>query len=322
MTHALSFDELMHAVRGFQESRVLLTALELDLFAAVAEGADAPAVAARLRTDPRATAMLLNALTAMGALEKRGDAYHCTEGSARLAQARPGLLHTVHLWDTWSTLTEAVRQGTTVVPPGVEAHRPAWTEAFIAAMHARARVEAEGLVRVIGTLGLQRMLDVGGGSGAFSLAFAQAIPDLHAEILDLGPVVTLARRYIQDAGLADRVIAREGDLRQDALGEGYDLILVSAICHMLDEAENQDLLCRCAAALKPGGQVVIRDFILDPDRAGPRQPALFALNMLVGTRRGNSYTEADYRGWLCEAGFDCVVRPVPGGDIIVGFRLR
>jgi len=95
--------------------------------------------------------------------------------------------------------------------------------------------------------------------------------------------VAIAQRHISEAGLSDRVRVRVGDLRTDELGEGYDLVLVSAICHMLDEDENRDLLRRCSKALAPKGRIVIREFILDPNRAGPPFATLFALNMLVGT---------------------------------------
>jgi SAM-dependent methyltransferase len=103
--------------------------------------------------------------------------------------------------------------------------------------------------------------------------------------------------------VADRVDVRAGDLRSGRLGEGYDLVFVSAICHMLDPAENLDLLRRCHEALAPGGRVVIQDFILEADKTAPRFAALFALNMLVGTRGGASYSEPEYAGWLGEAGF-------------------
>ena len=93
-------------------------------------------------------------------------------------------------------------------------------------------------------------------------------------------MLPIAQGHIRAAGLADRVTVREGDLRTDALGAGQDLILVSAICHMLGEDENQDLLDRCARAMAPGGRVAIREFILDPDRAGPPTAALVALNMI------------------------------------------
>jgi SAM-dependent methyltransferase len=191
-------------------------------------------------------------------------------------------------------------------------------ESFIAAMHARARMVTAEALRLVGAQGVGRMLDVGGGPATFAIAFAQAEPGLHAEVLDLGPVLPIARGHIRDAGLDGRVTVREGDLRAGDLGQGYDLVLVSAICHMLDEAENQDLLRRCARALNPGGRVAIREFILDPDRAGPPRAALFALNMLVGTARGNTYTEAEYRSWLGQAGFREVARPEPEGDWIIG----
>jgi SAM-dependent methyltransferase len=185
-------------------------------------------------------------------------------------------------------------------------------------MDARARTVTGEALRLIDATQVARMLDVGGGPATFAIAFAQANPRLQAEVLDLGPVLPIARGHIRDAGLDGRVTAREGDLRRDDLGQGYDLVLVSAICHMLGEAENQDLLRRCARALRPGGRVAIREFILDPDRAGPPVAALFALNMLVGTPGGNTYTEADYRSWLAAAGFGNITRPDPAGDWILG----
>jgi cyclopropane fatty-acyl-phospholipid synthase-like methyltransferase len=112
-------------------------------------------------------------------------------------------------------------------------------------------------------------------------------------------------------------------LRVDQLGEGYDLVLVSAICHMLGVAENKDLLMRCFQALAPEGRVVIQDFILEPDKTAPKSAALFAINMLVGTEGGSTYTEAEYAAWLAEAGFEDMrhVRlPGPSG-LIIGRRV-
>ena len=150
------------------------------------------------------------------------------------------------------------------------------------------------------------MLDVGGGSGAYSIAFAQANPTLRAEILDLAGVAPIASRHIRAAGLEDRIQVRIGDLRTAELlasGTSYDLVFISAICHMLSPDENLDLLRRSLLALAPGGRVVIQDFILEPDKTAPRFAALFALNMLVGTRAGSSYSEPEYAQWLSAAGF-------------------
>ncbi|MGB9431367.1 MAG: methyltransferase, partial [Candidatus Acidiferrum sp.] len=145
-------------------------------------------------------------------------------------------------------------------------------------------------------------------SGAYSIAFARAISDLHSEILDLAEVVPLTQGHILQAGLSGRVTTRVGDMLRDPLGENYDLILVSAICHMFSVEENRSLFERAYRALAPGGRFVIQDFILEPDKTAPRFAALFALNMLVGTRSGSSYSEPEYTAWLRDAGFSEIRR--------------
>jgi predicted O-methyltransferase YrrM len=317
---------LISTMRAFQESRVLLTAVELDLFSAVGAGAAAAEVAAALRTDPRATETLLNAVTALGALTKRQETFHNTPETARFLvtgspeNTRPALLHTVHMFDAWATLTECVRAGTATGRPGIEQRDSKWTEAFIAAMHRIAADTAPDMVRAVGAEGIGRLLDVGGGSGAYAIAFAQADPDLRAEILDRPEVLPIAQRHIEEAGLTGRIGLRAGDLTKDDLGEGYDLILLSAICHMLSPKENRDLLRRCFRALAAGGRVAIRDFILEPGKTAPKPAALFAINMLVATRGGSSYSEAEYRAWLSEAGFRRIVRLEPDGDLLAATR--
>jgi predicted O-methyltransferase YrrM len=295
----MTVEELMNRMRGFQESRAILTGVELNVFESIGEGATAPQVAGRIGANPRSTAMLLNALVACEVLAKTGEVYSNTEASRTLiGPGRMAQMHTVHLWNTWSTMTEAVRTGTCVPEPEGARRDVPWTEAFIAAMHNLAAGQAAAVVQAIGLDGVRRALDVGGGSGAYSIAFAQANPALSAEILDLEPVTLIARRHIEAAGLTGRIRTRVGDLRSDPLGRSeYDLVYVSAINHMLDEAENSDLILRSFHACAPGGRLVIREFVLNSDRTAPKHAALFALNMLVGTRAGNSYTEDEYRNW-------------------------
>ncbi len=321
-------DDLAQTLRGFQESRVLLTAVELDIFNAIGEGRSAAEIAGALRTDPRATEMLLNALVAMGTLTKQDGVFRNTPQIARYFtagapdDARAATLHTAHLWERWSTLTACVRAGTSVTYQEPAGRREDWTEAFIAAMHRNAAERAPHVVGAVGTEGVGRMLDVGGGSGAYSIAFAKASAKLRADLLDLPAVLPIAQRHIDKAGLADRITTRAGDLRTDNLGNGYDLVFVSAICHMLSPDENRDLVERCYAALAPQGHLVIQDFVLEPNKTAPKFAALFALNMLVGTRAGASYSEPEYTAWLREAKFQEVryVRlPGPTG-LVVGKR--
>lgn len=303
---ARSFEELQQAVRAFQESRALLTALELDIFTAVGPGGTAAEVARRVGADTRATEMLLNALVSVEALRKQEGHFYNTEVtgdyfvSGGAHDARLATLHQSRLWRTWSTLTEAVKEGTAVAPREDDS---AGREAFLAAMHRNAQERAAFVLDAVGAFSVRNLLDLGGGSGAYSIAFAQANPELRATLVDLEPVLAIAQRHIRAAGLTGRVQTQAGDLLTDTFAGGYDLALLSAICHMFSPSDNRDLLKRVYVALGARGRVVIQDFILEAERTAPPFAALFALNMLVGTRGGSTYAAAEYQAWLEEAGF-------------------
>ena len=304
-------DDINDMIRAFWPSRAVLTALEFDIFTAVAQGASAEQVAQKIKADPRATEMLLNVLVSLKLLEKKDARFFNTAASARFFSegspdnARPGLMHVANLWHRWSTLTDAVRAGTSVVTRTRDAQG---TQDFIAAMDRNAKERAAALVKAVGINGARRMLDLGGGSGAYSIAFAQASPALHCEILDLAEVLPITQGHINKARLADRITTRAGDMLTVPFGQNFDLILVSAICHMFSPEQNRALFQRARKALSPTGRFVIQDFILEPDKTSPRFAALFSLNMLVGTRGGASYSEPEYTAWLREAGFTQIQR--------------
>ncbi len=324
-------DELSETIRGYQPSRILLTGIELDVFTAVAragEPATAEKVAADLKTDPRATEVLLNALVALGVLTKQQGAFANAPVAKRFLaagspqDARAALRHNLSLWASWSTLTQCVRAGHSVIVREPRDGGDDRTESFIAAMHRNAALRAPMVVKAVGAEGVDRLLDVGGGSGAYSIAFARANPALQAEVFDLPAVVSIAERHIAEADLAGRVRTRTGDLRTDEFGSGYGLVLLSAICHMLGPDENRDLLRRVFRALAPRGRVVIQDHIMNEEKTAPRSGALFAINMLAGTRNGSTYSEQEYTAWLGEAGFSQVRRISLSGpnDLMVGQR--
>ncbi|MGA7943961.1 MAG: methyltransferase [Candidatus Sulfotelmatobacter sp.] len=315
------FDQM---IRGYMPSRCILTALELDIFTAVGDGANAEQIGARIHANARAVAMLLNALVALGLLSKSGDDYKNTAESARfLVQGskdnhRNGLLHTANIWHRWSTLTDAVRTGTRI--PVDYDDTPEWTRNFIAGMQRNAKARAPLVVKALGTAGVRRILDLGGGSGAYSIAFAKACPYVQCEILDIPEVVPLTSEYVSQAGVSAQVSLRAGDMLQDDFSSGYDLIMLNAICHMFSEEQNQDIFRRAHQALARNGRLVVQDFILNPDKTGPQHAALFSLNMLVATEAGASYSELEYTNWMNAAGFTDVRRiDLPGpSDLIVG----
>lgn len=330
-------DRLDQMIRGYMPSRCLLTALELDIFTAVGEGGNAERIGAKISANARAAGMLLNALVAIGLLSKSGDDYKNTPESARFFvqgskdNQRNGLLHTANIWHRWSTLTEAVRSGTRVAMDGGGDHNvdrndhddtAAWTRNFIAGMQRIAKDRAPLVVKTLGAAAssVRRVLDLGGGSGAYSIAFAKAVPDVQCEILDVPEVVPLTAEYVRQAGVSAQVSLRVGDMLHGDFGTGYDIIMLNAICHMFSEEQNREIFRRARQALAPNGRLVVQDFILNPDKAGPQHAALFSLNMLVNTDAGASYSEFEYTNWMKAAGFAEVCRiNLPGpSSLVVG----
>ncbi len=186
-------------------------------------------------------------------------------------------------------------------------------------MQRNAKDRAPLVVKALGTMGVRRILDLGGGSGAYSIAFAKARPEVQCEILDVPQVVPLTAEYVRQAGISAQVSLRAGDMLQEDFGSGYDLIMLNAICHMFSEEQNRDIFRRAHRALVPNGRLVVQDFILNPDKTGPQHAVLFSLNMLVSTEAGASYSEVEYTQWMQAAGFTDVRRinlPGPSGLIV------
>ena len=320
-------DRLDQMIRSFMPSRCILTAIELDIFTAVGDGADAEQVGAKLHANARATGMLLNALVALGLLTKCGDDYRNTSESARFFvqgskdNHRNGLLHIANIWHRWSTLSDAVRSGTRIPNDLRDDARELAAERtrnFIVGMQRNAKDRAPLVVKALGTAGVRRVLDLGGGSGAYSIAFAKAAPEVRCEILDVPEVVPLSAEYVRKAGVSAQVSLRAGDMLRDDFGSGYDLIMLNAICHMFSEEQNQDIFRRARFALAASGRLVVQDFVLNPDKTGPQHAALFSLNMLVATDVGASYSEPEYTRWMKAADFNEVRRiNLPGPSALI-----
>lgn len=311
-------DSFREMVNGFQSSRIILTAYELHIFTVLGEKLRTSAeVAMNTGTDRRGMDRLMYALCTIGLLEKKGNCFQNRKFALdHLVSGKPGyitgLMHTVHLWDSWSTLTGAVENGGTARTGSVDERGKDWLEAFISAMHERAVISADKVIGLIDLSNTTKVLDVGGGSAAFSMAFINAKNEIKATVFDLPNVVPITKKYIEDAGMTDKIICKTGDYEIDELGSGYDLIFLSAIVHSNSKASNKELIKKCCNALNQGGQVVIQDFIMDDDRTTPAFGAVFALNMLVNTKEGDSYTESEISGWMSEAGLSDISRKDTG----------
>lgn len=166
-----------------------------------------------------------------------------------------------------------------------------------------AKFSAVELLDALDLSGRRHLLDLGGGPATYALSFLGKYPEARATLFDRAEVVEIAREEVERAGLAERMSYRTGDMTTNDLGEGYDVVLLSNIIHSFGPEENLDVFRRCYKALAPGGLFIIKDFLVDNDRSGPPFSLLFALNMLVGTENGDTYTYAEVDGWASEAGF-------------------
>jgi predicted O-methyltransferase YrrM len=300
--------------RAFQESRIFLTGAELGLFDLLAaQSLSAGEVAARTGATSRGLAILLDALAAMGLLVKDGGRYRCEPSAASFltadgpASLLPTVLHAADLWQRWSKLTEIVAgaQADQRSPAAVQ-------RAFIGAMNASAAAQADRIVSLVAPGPARKLLDVGGASGTYTLAFLRAVPEMKATLFDRPGVVGMARERLGAAGVLDRVALVPGDFYQDPLPPGHDLAFVSAIIHQNNPEQNVELFRKVFAALDPGGRIVVRDYVLSPDRTSPKSGAIFAVNMLTGGAGGNCYTYEEIKSALGQAGFTRVSLTHPG----------
>ena len=319
-------DDFMLTARGFMKSRIILTAAELDLFTLIDDSFNsAEKIAGKSGWDQRALERLLDCLVTFGLLNKEAKTYSLTDDSAPYsskhpASALPMLLHMRRLWQTWGALTEVVKLG-----PDSEAKPPVPMDmddrhAFIGAMHAIGRKLSEEIAASVDVSGRRKLLDIGGGSGTYTIAFLGRNPGLRAVLFDLADVIPMARERISSEGLIDRADLEPGDFYADELPKGCDLALLSAIIHQNGYDQNVELFRKIFRALDPGGMLLVRDHIMNEDRTWPPQGALFAINMLVNTRRGDTYTFEEVAKGLKEAGFTDVSQLRSGErmDCVVG----
>lgn len=321
-----TFEKIQHGARAYWGIRVLLTAAELDLFTALAAGPRTVAeVAGTCGTDERATRILLDALVSLGLLVKQGDTWWASAVAARhLAAGSPEpalgmLLHQAELWRRWSQLTEVVRTGRPA-PRGDDA--PAKHESFIRAMHEMKLGEDLSYLLPVDLSGVDRAIDLGGGPGTLAMALLRSRPGAVVTLLDRPATLDVAARVVPPDLWGTRIVPLAADLlERPYYGEGYDLAILSAVLHAMGEGDCARVVQRAAACLRPGGQLLVREFILEDDRAGPPRAALFSVNMLVGTPAGRSYTFPEMAAWMRDAGLVDVHRtPDDRADAVVGTR--
>jgi SAM-dependent methyltransferase len=314
---------ILDTLRAFRTSQVLMTCAELGVFELLANGPLTEAeIASAVQADARGMELLLNTAAAFGFLTKHDGRFaNAPMTESCLARRDANYIGDILKLDgafyrRWEHLIAAVKTGQRPIENIRDEDAGDWVRNFELAMYKMAQPVAPVIAEALALPDDCPLcvLDVGGGHGAYSMALAKRHPRLTAAVFELPRVVPIAREIIAQAGMADRVSVQEGDFQRDDLGSGYDIALVFGVLNGESEAGRAALIARVHACLKPGGRIVIREYVLDSDRAGPPEAALFALQMLLATDSGGLSTLDEVAQWLRDAGFTPPqLLPLPAG---------
>jgi SAM-dependent methyltransferase len=318
----MEFPELAALASGHAEARAIQTALKLGIFETLAsEEHDAAALARATGCDPRAAAILANALAALGLLLKRGGRYVLAAPARRfLVESSDEYFGDMILFEEaafplWAKLEESVRTGRPARTPDMFQTHPKETELFIRAMDSlvRARGDARYLARMLDLTKVRTIADIGGGPGTYAAEFVLRWPQLSAAIYDLPATLEVARTILKRRSpqALERIELVAVNYLTDDLPGPRDALFLSNVIHSEDETTNQALAVKCFRALRPGGMVIIKDHMMNRDLTQPRAGAIFSLHLLL-TTRGRDYSFEEVERWLGRAGFtDIREEPLP-----------
>jgi SAM-dependent methyltransferase len=305
-----TFDEFRDVVTTYRLPRVLIAALELDLFTAIGTVAWTISDLAReMKVSERGLAILCRNLAMAGLLKKHDETYRNSRLAATALNAhhqnyRGDYLRLItNHWADWGRLLDSVKSGLPVDHDAPD--EPNYRRRFTWAMHHRTLETAPKIAAQINLRGARTLLDLGGGPGTYAMAFLTENPALRATVCDRPAALDVAKEIAS----AHKTRARLSYLPLDVIAEDipgfYDVIWYSNVLHIYSREDNQAVFRRAAAALNPGGRLLIQDaFLHDRDGLFPDEASLFAVSMLLFTEGGDTYKATEAKAWLIDAGFE------------------
>jgi ubiquinone/menaquinone biosynthesis C-methylase UbiE len=309
-------------INAYQRTAALKTAIELDLFTAIAEGEHtAEAIALRTQASVRGIRILADALTVIGFLAKHGERYALLPDAAVFLDKRSPqyiggaveFLSSPYLTSHFNSLTAAVRRGGSASGEELEPDHPMWAT-FARSMAAMMSLPAELTARLLHAENAHpcKVLDIAAGHGMYGIAIARHNRNAEIHAVDWPTVLQVARENAEKSGVIDNWHALSGSAFDVEFGSGYDIALVTNFLHHFDPPTVEKLLRKIHRALAPNGRAVILEFVPNEDRISPPQTALFSLIMLTGTPGGDAYTFPEYERMCRNAGFSSVeMRDLP-----------
>jgi hypothetical protein len=317
----LDTTRLQKIAQAYWESAALMAAVKLDIFTAIARGQDTiPAVAEAAGIGERNAERLLTALCAMTLLTRHHDRFANAPDVERFLvkdgdrYAGPWILFTKPRWEAYGRMSERLRSKEMHKLGAYQEFTVEDARRYHGATYSIGMGAARLFSRQVDLAGRQMMLDLGGGSGAYSIVATATYPGLKAIVLDLPPVVVVAREYIDANGASDRVTAIPGDFTETPFPQGVDVVVMASNLPQYEPDLIRLVVKKAYAALVPGGEMHLVGETLHDDRRGPLSAALWGLNEGVYGSTGKAHTESEVKGYLQDAGFiDVAVHPfVPG----------
>ena len=300
--------ELLEISGFYWKTCTLHAAVKLDVFTVIGDShLTSEQVCQKLNGTHRGVQRLLDALTAMDLLEKIDGKYGNSPPSrsflAKDSSKYIGhiIMHHHHLVDSWSQLDGAVMSGRPV-RTRASFSKEEWRESFLMGMFNLAMGLAPQIVPLIDMSSCHHLLDLGGGPGTYAIHFCLNNPHLRATVYDLPTTRPFAEKTIKQFELGDRIEFVDGNYLKDPIEGRFDAIWLSHILHGEGPNDCQMMVQKAVGVLEPGGMIIIHDFILNNSMDGPLFPALFSLNMLLGTEAGQSYSENQIIDMLAKAG--------------------
>ena len=305
-----TFDDFRNAITAYRLPRVLIAAIELDLFTAIGTEAWAiPDLARDMKVSERGLAILCRNLAMAGLLKQQSETYRNSRLSATALNAHHPAYRGDYLrlitshWADWGRLPESVKSGLPLDHD--EPEESDYRRLFTWAMHHRTLETAPKIAAQIGLRGARTLLDLGGGPGTYAMAFLAKNPALRATVCDRPAALDVAKEIASTHKAGARLSLMPLDFLAEPIPGTYDVIWYSNVLHIYSPKDNQALFLRAMAALNPGGRLLIQDaFLHDREGLFPEEASLFAVSMLLFTERGDTYKAAETRIWLTDVGFE------------------
>jgi len=244
----------------------------------------------------------------MNLLNKTLAKYHNTKGTRRfLVKNRPeyigNMMYYSHNWEKWGELTEAVKLGKGISYKGINEKDDEWVESFVDSNHWRAVMQAPDIIKLINLQDINSILDLGCGSGLYTMEFKKAKPSLQITAMDYPSVIKHTKAHLKREGFLESINIKEGDIFNDDFGKGFDAVFISNVLSNYSIWDNIDLIHKIHNCLNHGGCIIVQEGIIEDSRTAPESATVRSLNLLVNTVSGDIFTDSDLwmilrEGWL------------------------